>query len=114
MTTHIMKLKPSPFNKIKDGYKTIELRLYDEKRRMINIGDTIQFVQLETKETLDVIVEDIYIFDTFKDLYENLELLECGYTQETIMNASYKDMELYYPLEKQLQYKVIGIKIKLK
>lgn len=31
--THSMKLKDNPFNKIASGEKTIELRLYDEKRK---------------------------------------------------------------------------------
>jgi len=30
-----MKLQESPFERIKDGTKTIELRLYDEKRRKV-------------------------------------------------------------------------------
>ena len=39
---HKMKLKLSPFEKIKDGSKTIELRLYDEKRQKVKIGDFIE------------------------------------------------------------------------
>lgn len=35
MKEHIMKLKPSPFEMIRSGKKTIELRLYDEKRKSI-------------------------------------------------------------------------------
>ena len=41
--THNMQLKPEPFAMIKDGTKTIELRLYDEKRRNIKVGDRIVF-----------------------------------------------------------------------
>ena len=41
--THNMKLNDAPFETIKNGKKTIELRLYDEKRRKIKIGDTICF-----------------------------------------------------------------------
>ena len=41
---HIMNLNDTPYNMIKSGRKTIELRLYDEKRRMISIGDEIEFV----------------------------------------------------------------------
>lgn len=32
---HKMKLKKSPFDKIKNKTKTIELRLYDEKRQKV-------------------------------------------------------------------------------
>ena len=34
-----MKLWPNPFRKIKEGIKTIELRLNDEKRQLIKIND---------------------------------------------------------------------------
>ena len=40
---HQMSLRPHPFEKIKLGEKTIELRLYDEKRKEIKVGDTIEF-----------------------------------------------------------------------
>ena len=32
---HKMNLNPSPFKKIRNGTKTIKMRLYDEKRRKI-------------------------------------------------------------------------------
>lgn len=34
-----MKLLKEPFDNIKNGTKTIEFRLYDEKRKQIKIGD---------------------------------------------------------------------------
>ena len=37
MREHIMNLTPSPMQMIKDGKKTIELRLYDEKRKLISV-----------------------------------------------------------------------------
>ena len=35
---HRMKLKTSPFRKIQNGSKTIELRLNDEKRQQVQYG----------------------------------------------------------------------------
>lgn len=113
MKTHKMRLKVEPFHKIKKGLKTIELRLYDEKRREIHVDDEIIFENLETKETIHTKVLALYVFDTFKELYEHLSLKECGYKDEEVENASYTHMEKYYPLEKQKQYKVVGIKIEL-
>ena len=40
---HEMNLQEAPFRMIKNKTKTIELRLYDEKRRKIKPGDTIEF-----------------------------------------------------------------------
>ena len=51
---HTLKLKPKYFNYINEGTKRIELRLYDEKRKKINIGDTIVF-QKETE--LDTMIK---------------------------------------------------------
>lgn len=36
---HRMKLKASPFSEIQNGSKTIELRLNDEKRQQVQVGD---------------------------------------------------------------------------
>ena len=44
---HYMKLNPKPFAMIAEGRKTIELRLYDEKRQGISLGDTIVFKNTE-------------------------------------------------------------------
>ena len=47
-----MKLNASPFEMIKSGVKSIELRLYDEKRQKIKIGDTIIFTNTLTGEKI--------------------------------------------------------------
>ena len=108
-----MRLDPAPFRMIKRGEKTIELRLYDEKRRKIAVGDTIAFTNTETKEILEVKVLELYVFDSFEALYSRLPLLECGYTKDDIDTASPDDMKEYYPDELQRQYGVVGIRIAL-
>jgi len=40
---HTMRLHNGPFQLIKSGTKTIELRLNDEKRSLIRENDTIEF-----------------------------------------------------------------------
>ena len=45
--------------------------------------------------------------------YAALPLLKCGYTEETITNASPDDMNQYYSIEKQSKYGVVGIEIEL-
>ena len=114
MKNHMMKLNPSPFKMIREGNKTIELRLYDEKRKQISIGDFITFSNTEnSNDTLCVKVIDLFVFSSFDELYKNLPLLECGYTKEDIATASPNDMEKYYSKEMQQQYGVVGIKISL-
>ena len=109
---HRMNLNPSPFAMIRDGVKTIELRLYDEKRRKIAVGDTIRFCNTDApSETVSVKVEELYVFDSFEELYANLPLLECGYTEDDIDTASPKDMEAYYSPDMQQRCGVVGIRI---
>lgn len=67
--THSMQLTPSPFQMIKEGTKTIELRLFDEKRRKIQIGDIIEFSNTETGEKIGAKVSAQYVFDSFESLY---------------------------------------------
>ena len=43
MKTHKMHLKEPYFSYIKGGTKRIELRLFDDKRRRIDLGDLIEF-----------------------------------------------------------------------
>ena len=63
---HKKKLQNLPFIAIKEGRKTIELRLYDEKRQQIHSGQLIEFTNIETNETLKVKVIDLHIFDSFQ------------------------------------------------
>lgn len=72
----------------KEGTKTIELRLFDEKRRKIQIGDIIEFSNTETGEKIGAKVSAQYVFDSFESLYKELSLLECGYTEADIETAS--------------------------
>ena len=106
-----MKLKPSPFEKIKSGEKTIELRLFDEKRRKIKEGDVIVFTNTLSGEKLSATVTKLHNFDSFTELYQALPLLKCGYTAEDVDTAHPSDMEQYYSAEEQKNYGVVGIEL---
>ena len=112
--THSMQLAPAPFRMVRAGAKTIELRLYDEKRRKLHIGDKIVFTCTEAPfETVEAEVLDLYVFDSFAALYRTLPLLECGYTEADIANAAPEDMDLYYSKDDQNRFGVVGIQIAL-
>lgn len=108
---HNMKLHASPFEKIKSGEKTIELRLYDKKRQQIQAGDKIIFTNNATDETLETKVIKLHRYDSFAELYKALPLLKCGYTAEDVEKAHPSDMEQYYSAEDQSKYGVVGIEI---
>lgn len=109
---HYMKLHVDPFNKIEEGTKTIEIRLYDEKRKNINIGDEIEFTNRTNGKTLNVEVIGLYRYNNFEELYNNFSKEQLGYSKEE--NANPDDMSKYYSKEDILKYGVVGIEIKLK
>ena len=108
---HEMRLNNGPFELIKGGTKTIEIRLNDEKRSLIKEGDIIEFENIITKEKLKTKVIKLYKFDNFEELYKHFDKISLGYTEDEI--ADPKDMEQYYPQDKQEEYGVLGIEIKV-
>ena len=111
INVHKMKLNSTPFEMIKSGEKTIELRLFDEKRQKIRVGDKIVFTDNTTSETLNTTVVKLHRFNTFNELYKSLPLLKCGYTTENADKATPSDMEQYYSVEEQRKYGVVGIEL---
>lgn len=111
---HFMKLQSRPFEAIANGSKTIELRLFDEKRQQVKIGDEIEFTELSgSKRTLLTKVVALHRFSNFEELYKSLPLEKCGYDVETVKDAKSTDMDAYYSPEEQKLYGVIGIEIDL-
>lgn len=106
-----MNLVPSAFKKIKDGSKTIELRLNDEKRQRINVEDTVVFNCSSTKDIITAQVSGLHKFSDFKELYNALPLEKCGYTVAELDTAHYTDMERYYTKEEIKKYGALGIEL---
>lgn len=103
---HTMKLLKSPFDNIKNGSKTIEFRLYDEKRKQVQIGDTIEFSCLpDLTEKISVKVLDLYKASSFKELFQNLNF-------ENPDEKAERMHKIYTP-EEELKFGVLGIKIEL-
>lgn len=105
-----MKLDNEPFKAIKNGTKTLELRLNDEKRKQLIVGDYIEFTNRVTNEKLLVKVIDLFKYNSFEELYKHFNKIEMGYSINEEANP--KDMENYYSKEEQEKYGVLGIKIK--
>ena len=112
--THYMKLNAGPFALMAGGLKTIELRLNDEKRQTVQIGDRIVFSNASNEnEQITVQVVDLHRFGDFAELYTSLPLDTCGYLPEQMGTASPADMDAYYSAEQQARYGVLGIEVTL-
>jgi len=108
---HELRLHEKPFELIKSGTKTIEMRLFDDKRKMIKVNDIIEFTNRSTGEKIKTKVIKLHLFNSFEELYDNFDNISLGYKESE--EKSPKDMEKYYTIEEQCQYGVVGIEIKL-
>lgn len=105
---HNMKLNEKPFNNIKNGTKTIEYRLFDEKRKLLKVGDKIVFSKLpDLEDKVMVEVLDLYQEKTFKDLY-----IKLGDSEEAAEEKANSMYTIYTP-EEEKEYGVLGIRIKI-
>ena len=107
---HKMRLVDFAFKAIKNKEKDIELRHNEEKRRLINVGDIIEFEHIDTKEIIRVEVTNLYKYDTFEELFKQFDKKDLGYAEDEEANPG--DMEEFYTKEEQDKYGVVGIKIK--
>ena len=111
MKEHTLYLHPEPYASIASGKKTIEIRLFDERRQTIAIGDVIIFSNRQSEETLRVEVLDLVRFVDFKALYAAYDSHILGYEDDE--KVHYNDMEKYYTKEQIARYGVLAIKIRL-
>lgn len=107
-----MGLFKEHLNNIKSGNKVIEVRLNDEKRRKIEVGDTIRFIQVpDEAEEIRAEVKELTAFPTFKDMYENVSAIEMGARGDTIEKMVNNTYEIYTP-EQERTYGTLAIRIK--
>ena len=107
---HELYLHDEPFKQIKYGTKRIEMRLNDEKRKLIKVNDQIKFTNRTTNEELIVDVVDITQYSSFKELYEKNDKKLLGYKDDEV--ASPTDMSKYYSEEQINKYGVLAIRIR--
>lgn len=107
-----MELQNAYYNYMLKGTKRIELRLYDEKRKNIKIGDIITITNAQTNEEFEVKVVGLLQYSSFKEVFNDFDieiLADKSMTKEELMN----ELEKFYPIEKQKQYNVLGIRVEL-
>ena len=108
---HQLKLQERFFDYIENGTKRIELRLYDEKRRAINLGDEIEFLKLpDLEDKLKVKVCGLLRYSSFSDLFKDFDiniLADKSMSKEELLDA----LQEFYTPEEQKKYGVLGIRI---
>jgi len=111
---HQMKIQPKYFEAIQNGTKIYEIRLNDEKRKLIQKGDTIEFLKEPDKvETLIVDVEGVLYFKNFEEMLEKIQVSKLAPADISKIELL-QDLESYYSKEKQKEYGVVAIQVKRK
>jgi ASC-1-like (ASCH) protein len=105
-------LNHGPFVAISQGKKRIEMRLYDEKRKLLKIGDYISFSDKENSEGACLCeVTSLHIAKNFEDLYAFFpDKTILGYARNEKANPN--DMLAYYSKDKIKAFGVVGIGVK--
>lgn len=105
----IIHLDEDIFNVVKSGTKTVEVRLYDEKRKLIKVGDKLTFLKRPLDdEEIDVIVTKLEVFDSFNSLVDNYNMKDI-YLEGTSKEDYLKLMERFYSKEEELSLGVLAI-----
>lgn len=111
---HQMNLFKEPFFRIKSGLKIIEVRLNDEKRQKVKIGDSIEFTNLDnSNETIVVEVQGLSSFTTFEELYSAFHYSKFGHPHGTTLADQIKGILDCYSIEKEKEFGSLGIHIRL-
>ena len=110
---HRMKLLESPYNKIASGKKIIEIRLFDDKRKNLNVNDTIEFSKLpDLKEKIKVKIVALLRYNSFKDLIDDFSIENYGYSKDYPITNFLNNVYKIYSKEEEKKHGVLGIKIK--
>ena len=108
-----MKLQPEYYNFILNGTKRIEIRLYDEKRQQIKIGDVIKFLkEPELNDSFNAKVVGLLRYNSFEEMFKDFDisiLSDESMTKDELISV----LEQFYTKEKQEKYGVLGIRIEL-
>ena len=109
--THEMRLHELPFNQIKDGTKTIESRLNDDKRRLLKVGDVVKFLKRpEMEESAMAKIIGLHVYPTFEELFGSFSPESFGgIAMEDLVESIYR----YYSKEDEEKFGVVGIEFQV-
>jgi len=110
MKVHEMKLTEKPFDAIVAGSKKYELRLNDEKRQQVQVGDKIVFRKLpDLEKKLLVKVTSLKSYTDFGEMFDDLKSEYPDWQKEDWIEGMYK----YYDREDEQKYGALAIGIEM-
>ena len=103
-----MHLESEIYNLVNNNIKDIEIRINDEKRRKLKIGDIITIANRSNNDTLMIRITNLEYFSSFNDCINNYDLKRLyndEITKEELLNLLYK----FYTIEEEIKYGVVAI-----
>ncbi len=105
---HTMYLMRFSFDKIVNGTKRIEVKLFDEEHQKIKLNDVIEFVCQDTNERVLCLVRGLLVFERCDDLVTLLPSKVFGYDNKEEVRIR---LNRRFSFEEQLLNHVVGILI---
>lgn len=106
MTVHLEK---EMFKLVESGIKDVEVRVNDEKRKKLKVGDKIIFLERPNEEKrLEKTVEALEYYDNLSELVEHYKMKSLYY-EDCTKEKYIEDMEKFYTLEEIKNYGVVAI-----
>jgi len=105
-----MKLYEKHFNNIKNKNKRIEVRLFDDKRQKLKVGDMITFIKLPDKdEKITVKVKGLSIFGNFYDFYSTFDAELFAHPKDITVEEQIERERAIYSEADEKKHGVLGI-----
>ena len=103
---HRMVLWHFAFDKIVNGTKRVEMRLFDQEHQKIKLNDVIEFVCQDSDEKVLCLVRGLLVFERFDDLVALLPSQVFGYDNKEEVRIR---ISRRFSLEEQLINHAMGI-----
>lgn len=102
----IISVYPFAYNKILGGQRKIDIRPYTKGLHQLRVGDTIEYVNLETKSTLTREIKGIALFENFDTLINLLDPQMIGYSNREEIRLR---IERMYSKREQCEFGVCAL-----
>lgn len=107
-----MHLNSGPFERIDSGAQSIEVRINDEKRKALKIGDEIEFeLRGSPERKFNARIVELFHYKTFAELYGSRPVDEFGRGEsvDELVESIFK----IYTKEEETKFGVVGIRLEL-
>ncbi len=109
----IFHLDSDIFDIVSSKDKDVEIRLNDEKRRKLNIGDKLVFLKRpDDKESIKAVITNLVYFNNFQEVVNYYDMKRI-YLDNTSSEDYINLMKRFYNDEEVEKYGIIAIEFKL-